>query len=75
MHGCPGGHILVRDDGSYRYLTVRECARLQGFPDDYVFEGPRSEAMRQIGNAVPVDLGRLVVEGVGNGLAGLGPRR
>lgn len=61
VHGCPGGeHIVIRDDGRHRYLTVRECARLQGFPDDYRFEAPRTEAMRQIGNAVPVDLARLV---------------
>jgi DNA (cytosine-5)-methyltransferase 1 len=61
VHGVPGGeHIVVRDDGSYRYMTVRECARLQGFPDDYEFSGPRSEAMRQIGNAVPVDLARTM---------------
>jgi DNA (cytosine-5)-methyltransferase 1 len=55
VHGVPGGeHVLVRDDGSYRYLTVRECARLQGFPDCYRFEGPRSEAMRQTGTALPI---------------------
>jgi DNA (cytosine-5)-methyltransferase 1 len=65
VHGPPGGeHIVVRDDGSYRYLTVRECARLQAFPDDYRFAGPRSEAMRQIGNAVPVELARVMVSHV-----------
>jgi DNA (cytosine-5)-methyltransferase 1 len=65
VHGCPGGeHILVREDGSFRYLTVRECARLQGFPDDWVFVGSRTEAMRQIGNAVPVPLGRVMLEAV-----------
>lgn len=63
VHGSPGGeHILIRDDGAHRYLTVRECARLQGFPDDWVFEGPRTETMRQIGNAVPVSLARLMAE-------------
>lgn len=66
VHGCPGGeHIVVRDDGSFRYLTVRECARLQGFPDDWLFTGSRTEAMRQIGNAVPVPLGRKVLSAVG----------
>lgn len=70
VHGCPGGeHILVREDGSIRYLTVRECARLQGFPDEWHFTGSRSEAMRQIGNAVPVPLGRLVLTEVGEKLS------
>lgn len=72
VHGCPGGeHILVREDGSFRYLTVRECARLQGFPDDWVFEGSRTEAMRQIGNAVPVLLGRRMLAAVGAELSSL----
>jgi DNA (cytosine-5)-methyltransferase 1 len=65
VHGCPGGeHILVRPDDSYRYWTVRETARIQGFPDSHQFAGPRSEAMRQIGNAVPVPLARLIAEGI-----------
>lgn len=60
-HGCPGGeHILVRDDESFRYLTVRECARIQEIPDDWTFECSRTEAMRQIGNAVPVGVARLL---------------
>lgn len=60
-HGNPGGeHVLLRDDGSIRYLTVRECARVQAFPDAYEFSGSRSEAMRQIGNAVPVSLAKVL---------------
>lgn len=59
-HGVPGGeNMLRRDDGSVRYFTVRESARLQTFPDRYVFPGSRSEAMRQIGNAVPVAVAEL----------------
>jgi DNA (cytosine-5)-methyltransferase 1 len=67
VHGCPGGeHIVVRDDGTYRYWSVRETARVQGFPDSWIFEGPRSEAMRQIGNAVPVPLARLFGQAIGD---------
>jgi DNA (cytosine-5)-methyltransferase 1 len=65
VHGVPGGeNMLLRSDGSVRYFTVRESARLQTFPDDYHFHGAWSEAMRQLGNAVPVDLARLVATDV-----------
>lgn len=56
-HGVPGGeNMMVKDDGSVRYFTVRESARLQTFPDDYEFTVSWTESMRQIGNAVPVEL-------------------
>ena len=47
-----------------RTLTVREAARLQTFPDSVRFAGPPSAAFRQIGNAVPVVLGRRIGEAV-----------
>jgi DNA (cytosine-5)-methyltransferase 1 len=60
-HGVPGGeNMLLRRDGSIRYFTVRESARLQTFPDDFVFHGSWTETMRQLGNAVPVELARVV---------------
>lgn len=60
-HGVPGGeNMLRRPDGSVRYFSVRESARLQTFPDDFLFHGSWSETMRQLGNAVPVELARIV---------------
>ena len=56
-HGVPGGeNMMVRDDQSVRYFTLREAARLQGLPDDYEFSRSWSESMRQLGNAVPCQL-------------------
>lgn len=65
VHGVPGGeNMLLRPDGSVRYFTVRESARLQTFPDDYAFHGAWSEAMRQLGNAVPIDLAAILARDV-----------
>lgn len=65
VHGVPGGeNMLRRADGSVRYFTVRESARLQAFPDNYVLHGAWSEAMRQLGNAVPVTLGEVIASSV-----------
>ena len=56
-HGVPGGeNMMVRDDGSVRYFTKREAARLVGLPDKFEFPRSWSESMRQMGNAVPVPL-------------------
>ena len=54
-HGVPGGENMIRfNDGSVRYLTTFEAKRMQTFPDNFVIKGAWGEAMRQIGNAVPV---------------------
>ncbi|SDC49595.1 DNA cytosine methyltransferase [Paraburkholderia lycopersici] len=59
-HGVPGGeNVLVDSDHSVRYFTVREAARLQGLPDSFIPSGSWSEAMRQLGNAVPVQLAEV----------------
>lgn len=61
VHGVPGGeNIVLLDDGTHRYFTLRETARLQGFPDDFVFCGARLHITRQIGNAVPVELAEII---------------
>jgi len=61
VHGVPGGeNMVVLPNGRVRYFTVREAARLQTFPDAWRFRGSWSEAMRQLGNAVPVALAQVV---------------
>lgn len=65
VHGVPGGEsVVLLDDGSHRYMTVRETARVMTFPDDWWLEGPRGEQMRQLGNAVPVVLGEVFARAV-----------
>ncbi len=65
VHGVPGGEsVMLLDDGTHRYMTVRETARVMTFPDDWVLSGPRGEKMRQLGNAVPVRLGEVFATAV-----------
>jgi len=71
-HGVPGGeNMLAHPDGTLRYFSVREAARLQTFPDDYVFRGAWTEAMRQLGNAVPVRLAEVIANSVAKTLLSL----
>jgi DNA (cytosine-5)-methyltransferase 1 len=65
VHGVPGGENMLRHpNGAVRYFTVRESAVLQGFPLDYELHGSWGEAMRQLGNAVPVDLAETMAASV-----------
>ena len=62
-HGVPGGENTLRfEDGTVRYFSVRECARIQTFPDNWKFQGSWTESMRQLGNAVPVRMCEAVAK-------------
>ena len=51
----------IRHDGLLRRLTLREVMLLQGFPEDWHILGTKSQKYKQIGNAVPVELGKVVI--------------
>lgn len=60
----PGNNAFPVHPVENRSLSPREAARLQTFPDDYVFEGSRAEQCRLVGNAVPVLLARRLGEAI-----------
>lgn len=82
VHGVPGGESVMQLDNvdfvnegggtGYRYMTVRETARVMTFPDHVVLDGPRGEKMRQLGNAVPVKLGAVFSQAVAEALKSVG---
>ena len=69
-HGVPGGENMIAfPNGKVRYFTVRESARIQTFPDSFVFGSSWTENMRQLGNAVPVQMAKVIADDIRRKLA------
>jgi len=64
-HLYKDGNLFIHPDyNQMRTFTVREAARIQSFPDDFVFSGSRTQQYKQVGNAVPVMLARALAKAI-----------
>ena len=59
-----GAEILLEQEGNPRKLTPRECARLMGFPDDFILNDSEIQAYKQLGNAVVPPLISMLAESI-----------
>jgi DNA (cytosine-5)-methyltransferase 1 len=71
LHPDKPSHTIVHNNCDHYYhpteerrITIREMARIQGYPDSYMFKGSKSEQSRQVGNSVPVDFGFAIAKEV-----------
>jgi DNA (cytosine-5)-methyltransferase 1 len=71
LHSKKESYTIVHNNCDHYYhptenrrITIREMARIQGYPDDFIFAGSKSEQSRQVGNSVPIGLGKALGKSV-----------
>lgn len=71
LHSKKVSHTIVHNNCDHYYhpiehrrITIREMARIQGYPDEFIFAGSKSEQSKQVGNSVPVGLGKAIAKSI-----------